>query len=434
MMGAATTWYKTGTIDLVNGSAAVVGHGTSWALQVLGGDILLVAGGMLEVNAVTADGAMTLASAYTGASASGLQYAIIRNFTGTLPADLAARWAEVTTKYQMTLDEMVEMLTSTAETITLTLLTGEQVQVKPLSRISAELATSLAQVQGWLTTIQSVNALRTEIIGYRDTAHTYADAASTSAAQALASKNAASTSESNASTSAAQALASKNAASTSESNASTSAAQALASKNAAGTSESNAATSATQALASKNAAGTSETNAATSAMQALASKNAAGTSETNAATSATQALASKNAAGTSETNAATSATQALASKNAAGTSETNASTSATQALASKNAAATSETNAAASAATALAAAESLHVVPDPISITPTLDANDVLQVLTEVIVPGQNRVTTYTYNGAGQLATEVEVYQGVTKTTTHTYSGVRWTGQTTVTT
>ncbi|WP_242487273.1 hypothetical protein [Pseudomonas sp. TH15] len=82
--------------------------------------------------------------------------------------------------------------------------------------------------------------------------------------------------------------------------ASTSAASALASKNAAALSETSAGSSAATAVASKDAA-------ALSAGSALASKNAAAVSETNAGVSAAAALASKNAAATSETNAAASA-------------------------------------------------------------------------------------------------------------------------------
>lgn len=201
-----------------------------------------------------------------------------------------------------------------------------------------------------------------------------ANAASSSAAQALASKNAAATSEAGAAASASNALTSENEAlgsaslaATSASLAATSAAEALASKNAAAISETNADTSEASALAYKNAAAISETNSASSAASALASKNAAASSEANAATSAYNALNyanisvdSANSASASATNATNSAASALASKNSAAISETNSATSAAQALASKNAAAASEVNAANSAAGALNASDAAH--------------------------------------------------------------------------
>jgi hypothetical protein len=89
-----------------------------------------------------------------------------------------------------------------------------------------------------------------------------------------------------------------------------------------------AATSAATAVAAKNAAGASETNAAQSAMSADAAQDAAELAASQAEASASASLESKNAASAAEVSASESASQALASKQAAYQSETNAAASA----------------------------------------------------------------------------------------------------------
>lgn len=139
--------------------------------------------------------------------------------------------------------------------------------------------------------------------------------------------------------------------------ASVSAAEALASAEAAASSEDAAADSETAAAASETAAAGSATNAGNSATAAAGSASAAATSATAAAGSATAAAGSATAAAGSATAAAGSATtaatangQAQTAAANAGTSETNAAGSATAAAGSASAAAGSATQSAASAA------------------------------------------------------------------------------------
>lgn len=73
-------WYRQGTIALTNGNAAVTGALTGWTNQVKAGDALLAPDGKwYEVAADAASNtALTLATVYTGTTASGQSYAINR--------------------------------------------------------------------------------------------------------------------------------------------------------------------------------------------------------------------------------------------------------------------------------------------------------------------------------------------------------------------
>lgn len=65
-----STWYKTGTIDVTNGSAAVTGTGTAFVANVNVGDALQAPDGRAyEITGVGGDTALTIAPAYLGATA-----------------------------------------------------------------------------------------------------------------------------------------------------------------------------------------------------------------------------------------------------------------------------------------------------------------------------------------------------------------------------
>ncbi len=85
-------WYRTGTVSVTAGSAAVTGAGTLWVtngIQV--GDAFTLDNVILyEVQAVTADGAITLDRTYAAATATGASYAIIRNLSASSSALLTA--------------------------------------------------------------------------------------------------------------------------------------------------------------------------------------------------------------------------------------------------------------------------------------------------------------------------------------------------------
>lgn len=109
-------WYRTGTAAVTNGSAAVVGTGTLWATQASVGDIFVgpdVAN--YEITSITDDTHLAVkqlngTAAYAGATLSAQPYAIIRNFTSTLPAQLASQLAAMMTAWHVTTDELTAWL------------------------------------------------------------------------------------------------------------------------------------------------------------------------------------------------------------------------------------------------------------------------------------------------------------------------------------
>lgn len=70
-------WYRTGTINLSNGSTALTGTGTAWVANVSPGMMVVYDRQIIgEVAAVVSDTSITLATAYAGTTISGGAYAI----------------------------------------------------------------------------------------------------------------------------------------------------------------------------------------------------------------------------------------------------------------------------------------------------------------------------------------------------------------------
>lgn len=115
-------WYRTGTVSVTNGSPNVVGVGTLWLTQASVGDMFL--GPNLvehEITAITDDTHLTVmqvngTAAYAGTTASAQLYAIIRNFTSTMPAQLASQLAAMMTAWHVTTDELTAWLSGTGST------------------------------------------------------------------------------------------------------------------------------------------------------------------------------------------------------------------------------------------------------------------------------------------------------------------------------
>ncbi|HWK45139.1 MAG TPA: hypothetical protein VNT30_10475 [Stellaceae bacterium] len=87
-------WYRTGTVSLTNGSAAVTGSGTNWQTQgVQPGDVFTIDNLTLyEVLSVNSQTSLTLNGTYAGTTATAAAYAIIQNLstlTGTLSAQIS---------------------------------------------------------------------------------------------------------------------------------------------------------------------------------------------------------------------------------------------------------------------------------------------------------------------------------------------------------
>lgn len=156
------TWYRTGTVSVTNGSTTVTGVDTLWSTQIKQGDVFTIdAQKWYEVDVVTSNTSITLKSAYTGTTASAQSYAIIRNFTNTTNADLAASLAALLTKWHNREDELVSWLTNTG-TVTLTKTNNTTVSVKTPTQIQNEwigsVTKSLTNADVTLTSTEAGNA------------------------------------------------------------------------------------------------------------------------------------------------------------------------------------------------------------------------------------------------------------------------------------
>lgn len=91
-------WYRTGTISLTNGSAAVAGSGTAWIANAAPGEALRGPDGRLyEISSVNSDTSMTLATPYLGATVGGQTYEIFPS--QSYIRDLAAQAAGLVNSY-----------------------------------------------------------------------------------------------------------------------------------------------------------------------------------------------------------------------------------------------------------------------------------------------------------------------------------------------
>ncbi|CAO3457238.1 hypothetical protein [Azospirillum argentinense] len=473
------TWYRDGSVTLINGSTAVTGFGTLWASQVFPGDVFSPDGDRFyEVADVASNTALTLRTPYTGTSrppvaqvntitphvvstttaqtdeisindfvyqftsdasptvaeicaglasrinasptcpmtavatdgtvvltaktpgqpltvivsanltsglttpaSAGSGYMVIRNFAGTMAADVANRMADLVRKWQLREDEFVAWMAGDPRGGPngdgKYPLTDTQGNVRLVETPSA----LLEMIDGGLMdNVQLViDAIEDDVVAAQLAATEASEAAVATAAArnaAQASQAAALVSETNAKASETAAKASEAAGAASAGIASQSAlataraeTSALAAKTAAETANAGAQAaktaaegasaaakaSETMAKASEAAAKTSETGAAASAQTATTRATASATSASQAASSATGAAGSASAAATSAQTATTKASEAAASAAAAKTSETNAKTSETNAAGSASAAAGSASNAATSAQAAAGA-------------------------------------------------------------------------------
>ena len=84
--------YSTGTVTVVNGSAAVTGSGTVWGDIVNEGDLFTIDDDKFYyVAALNSDTSLTLDKPYAEASASGINYRVMLNTAAHFPSDVAAK-------------------------------------------------------------------------------------------------------------------------------------------------------------------------------------------------------------------------------------------------------------------------------------------------------------------------------------------------------
>ncbi len=103
---AAGAWYREGTVSVTNGSKNVAGVDTLWETQISEGDLFTLDGNhFYEVETVTSNTALVLKTAYQESTASAQSYAIIRNFTSSVNAKLAARLSDLLNRWHTREDE-----------------------------------------------------------------------------------------------------------------------------------------------------------------------------------------------------------------------------------------------------------------------------------------------------------------------------------------
>ena len=95
-MSTYTRWYRDGSVTLTKGSNAVVGVNTYWLTAGLNpGDIFKIDGVDYEIVSITDNTHLTIAGNYAGTTGSDKAYAIVRNFTATMPSKIASQTAEL---------------------------------------------------------------------------------------------------------------------------------------------------------------------------------------------------------------------------------------------------------------------------------------------------------------------------------------------------
>ena len=84
-------------MNVTQNSKALTGADTYWLTAGLNpGDLFTIDGAQFyEVDSVTDNTHLTLKTAYSGSTKTGVSYSIVRNFTASLPAKIAANTAEL---------------------------------------------------------------------------------------------------------------------------------------------------------------------------------------------------------------------------------------------------------------------------------------------------------------------------------------------------
>ena len=98
-------WYKTGTVAVTNGSAAVTGSLTEFLTHCKVGDIFTVDKSRIyEIQSVDSDTQVTLHESYGGSTDAASAYYIIPNFTNSLNAEVVSRVIDLIDLYETALD------------------------------------------------------------------------------------------------------------------------------------------------------------------------------------------------------------------------------------------------------------------------------------------------------------------------------------------
>ncbi|MEC4724258.1 tail fiber domain-containing protein [Shewanella sp. D64] len=293
----AGAWYRVGVVDVTHGSSDIVGAGTSWINDVTAiaiGDMFTTdTKTFYEVIANDSDLNITLDRPFEGDTSNGINYAIIRNSSGTINTRLAGQISRQFNQKQQLLDEWQTWCNSDNPTEPIHDSHGVEHQVLTLPSFEARALTAIADAEGASTTLNDlqdeidtashaaeqalsiandadglIQDARTKAVNYATHPINEVIPGTVSDYSALHHKAIAESASLQATDAKAAALASQNVSAVSEANA-------LSSKN-------DAAISASSALESKDEVATSASNAAEYALEASNSKTAAESSNQEA--------------------------------------------------------------------------------------------------------------------------------------------------------
>ncbi|MFQ0973176.1 hypothetical protein [Gilliamella sp. CG35] len=210
------SWYKSGSVNIEQGSKIITGIDTKWANPLIGvcsGQMLILKTKnsieICEIASVQSDTQLTLANEYNGETKAGVNYEIPTSPKVSIEA-LALRISEMLNYYQTQLDAWQMILTG-EDAVTLTAPDGRQVTIKSQYSIANELTKLLEQSKVYAEQT-SKNA---------DIAKNASSSSNNSAASAKSSADSASSSATASRDSAQKSSNSANAASLSENNAKT---------------------------------------------------------------------------------------------------------------------------------------------------------------------------------------------------------------------
>ena len=144
-MAVNSSWYRGGTCTTTAGSTDVVGTDTEWSLIVKSGDIFTIDGSVVyEVASVISATRLRLKTPFPQ-TLTNTPYAIIQNFTGTLPAQLASDLSKMQRAWYNSLRDYVDVLTTDSMTSTITKIDESKITVPSWKAITSPTAEQVSE-------------------------------------------------------------------------------------------------------------------------------------------------------------------------------------------------------------------------------------------------------------------------------------------------
>ncbi|EJC7005093.1 hypothetical protein MYD47_000756 [Vibrio parahaemolyticus] len=169
----SSSWYRRGTVTVTDGSKEVVGVGTLWmdaGNKPLAGDIMLIAGGIYEVESITDNEHLSLFRAFNGVPPANGEYAIIRNTSVTIATRVAAMVASAINSKQMLIDDLRGYYTSTADKVLIHTDDGSTIEVVPLQTLVSDITKLIDQSESIKDDLVSTDAALSLIRKYSNAA------------------------------------------------------------------------------------------------------------------------------------------------------------------------------------------------------------------------------------------------------------------------